>query len=68
VDLALNKLADGDTCHIDVDELQKLAQCLTREGFSPFLSCILDTDKEEEQKKSAGGVSLIATLMSFQRA
>ncbi|KAJ6857778.1 hypothetical protein NC651_039262 [Populus alba x Populus x berolinensis] len=71
VDLALNKLADGDTCHIGVDELQKLAQCLTPEGFASFLSCILDTDKEKEQKqkKSPGeGVRLIVTLMSFQRA
>ncbi|GAB4854063.1 hypothetical protein Ancab_022645 [Ancistrocladus abbreviatus] len=46
--LALNKLTDRDTHQIGVDELEKIAESLTPEGISSFLSCVLDTDSEQK--------------------
>lgn len=36
--LALNKLADRDTYQIGVEELEKIIECLTPDGVTPFLS------------------------------
>lgn len=46
--LALNKIADRDTYHIGVEELEKAAEALNPDRIIPFLSCILDTDSEQK--------------------
>ncbi|CAN0901319.1 TORTIFOLIA1-like protein 2 [Linum grandiflorum] len=63
--LALNKLADRDTCHIGADELEKVAESLTADGITPFLSCILDTDKEQKSAVRKECVRLIGMMVSF---
>ncbi|GAV59730.1 hypothetical protein CFOL_v3_03261 [Cephalotus follicularis] len=66
--LALNKLADRDTYQIGVDELEKTAECLTLDGISPFLSCILDTDSEQKSAVRKECVKLMAALVRFHEA
>ncbi|KAB2614484.1 microtubule-associated protein TORTIFOLIA1 [Pyrus ussuriensis x Pyrus communis] len=39
--IAMNKLADRDTYQLGVEELEKMAECLTPDGFAPFLSYIM---------------------------
>lgn len=63
--VALKKLADRDTCQIGVDELEKMAECLTPDGVSPFLSCILDTDKEQKSAVRKECIRLIGALVNF---
>ncbi|XP_038698488.1 TORTIFOLIA1-like protein 2 isoform X1 [Tripterygium wilfordii] len=63
--VALNKLADRDTCQIAADELTKTAECLTAEGIGPFLSCILDTDSEQKSAVRKECVRLMGTLATF---
>ena len=60
--LALNKLADRDTYQIGVEELDKLAECLTSEKIAPFVSCILDTDSEQKSAVRKECVRLMGTL------
>ncbi|CAN1761949.1 TORTIFOLIA1-like protein 2 [Linum perenne] len=63
--LALNKLVDRDTCHIGADELEKVAESLTPDGITPFLSCILETDKEQKSSVRKECVRLIGMMVSF---
>ncbi|KAG8373913.1 hypothetical protein BUALT_Bualt11G0074700 [Buddleja alternifolia] len=60
--LALNKLADRDTHQIGVEELEKTVECLTPDGFVPFLSCILDTDSEQKSAVRKECIHLMGTL------
>ncbi|CAI0553321.1 unnamed protein product [Linum tenue] len=62
--LALNKLADRDTCHIGADELERVAESLTTDGIGPFLSCILDTDKEQKSAVRKECVRLIGMVVT----
>ncbi|EEF34566.1 Microtubule-associated protein TORTIFOLIA1, putative [Ricinus communis] len=62
---ALNKLADRDTCQIGADELEKTAQSLSPDGILPFLSCILDTDKEQKSSVRKECVRLMGVLVHF---
>ncbi|KAM2425045.1 hypothetical protein ACFX1W_022532 [Malus domestica] len=57
--IAMNKLADRDTYQLGVEELEQMAECLTPDGFAPFLSCILDMDSEQ---KSAMVASIVKRL------
>lgn len=66
--LALNKLTDRDTCQIGVDELEKMAECLTPDGIAPFLSCILDTDKEQKSAVRKECIRLMGTLVTFHES
>uniref|UniRef100_M1B246 Microtubule-associated protein TORTIFOLIA1 n=1 Tax=Solanum tuberosum TaxID=4113 RepID=M1B246_SOLTU len=63
--LALNKLADRDTYHIGVEELEKIIECLTPDGVTPFLSCILDTDSEQKSSVRKESIRLMGTLANF---
>ncbi|XP_057994165.1 TORTIFOLIA1-like protein 2 [Hevea brasiliensis] len=63
--LALSKLADRDTCQIGVDDLEKIAQSLTPEEITPFLSCILDTDKEQKSTVRKECIRLMGVLVNF---
>ncbi|XP_050216436.1 TORTIFOLIA1-like protein 2 [Mercurialis annua] len=65
---ALNKLSDRDTCQIGVDDLEKIAQSLSPDGISPFLSCILDTDKEQKSAVRKECVRLMGVLAQFHNA
>ncbi|XP_022756564.1 TORTIFOLIA1-like protein 2 [Durio zibethinus] len=67
VNLALNKLADRDTYQIGVDELENIAECLTPDKISPFLSCILDTDSEQKSAVRKESIRLMATLARFHQ-
>ncbi|XWS28200.1 hypothetical protein CRYUN_Cryun25bG0045200 [Craigia yunnanensis] len=67
VNLVLNKLADRDTYQIGVDELEKIAECLTPDRISPFLSCILDTDSEKKSAVRQESIRLMATLARFHQ-
>lgn len=62
---ALNKLADRDTYQIGVEELEKMAECLTPEGIAPFLSCILDTDSEQKSAVRKECIKLVGTLVRY---
>lgn len=63
--LALNKLADRDTYQIGVEELEKMIECLTPDGVTPFLSCILDTDSEQKSSVRKESIRLMGTLANF---
>ncbi|KAJ4709158.1 microtubule-associated protein TORTIFOLIA1 [Melia azedarach] len=63
--LALNKLADRDTYQIGVDELDKLAECLTPDKIALFVSCILDTDSEQKSAVRKECIRLMGTLARF---
>ncbi|KAK4396654.1 TORTIFOLIA1-like protein 2 [Sesamum angolense] len=63
--LALNKLADRDTYQLGVEELEKTIECLTPDGFAPFLSCILDTDSEKKSAVRKECIRLMGTLATF---
>lgn len=61
----LNKLSDRDTYQIGVDELEKMAEALTPDGMSTFLSCILDTDAEQKSAVRKECIRLMGTLAKF---
>ncbi|KAL0338801.1 UNVERIFIED_CONTAM: TORTIFOLIA1-like protein 2 [Sesamum angustifolium] len=63
--LALNKLADRDTYQLGVEELEKTIERLTQDGFTPFLSCILDTDSEKKSAVRKECIRLMGTLATF---
>ncbi|KAJ7973667.1 microtubule-associated protein TORTIFOLIA1 [Quillaja saponaria] len=63
--LALNKLADRDTHQRGVDDLEKTVECLTPDGVTPFLSCILDTDSEQKSAVRKECIRLMATIATF---
>lgn len=66
--LALNKLADRDTCQIGADELEKTAQSLSADGIAPFLSCILDTDKEQKSAVRKECIRLLGVLVNYHQS
>ncbi|KAL3830104.1 hypothetical protein ACJIZ3_018906 [Penstemon smallii] len=66
--LALNKLADRDTYLIGVEELEKIVECLTPDGVSPFLSCILDTDSQQKSAVRKECIRLMGTLATFHES
>ncbi|KAF5184268.1 microtubule-associated protein TORTIFOLIA1 [Thalictrum thalictroides] len=61
----LNKLADRDTYQIGVEELEKIAQGLTLDGISPFISCIVDTDSAQKSAVRKECIRLMGTLVRF---
>lgn len=63
--IALNKLADRDTYQIAVEELEKVIECLTPNGITPFLSCILDTDSEQKSAVRKECIRLMGSLASL---
>eukprot|EP01018_Ginkgo_biloba_P026768 Gb_39526 [translate_table: standard] len=63
--LVLNKLADRDTYQIAVEELQRIAETLSPEGFGPFLSCIFETDSQQKSTVRRECVKVFATLAGF---
>ncbi|KAM1087382.1 hypothetical protein ACFX2B_012766 [Malus domestica] len=63
--IAMNKLADRDTYQLGVEELEKMAECLTPDGFAPFLSCILDTDSEQKSAVRKECIRLMGTLVRY---
>ncbi|KAF6157297.1 hypothetical protein GIB67_004235 [Kingdonia uniflora] len=48
VNSCLNKLSDRDTLAIATTELESMARSLSHDSFSPFLTCILNTDSSEK--------------------
>ncbi|RWV81674.1 hypothetical protein GW17_00056884 [Ensete ventricosum] len=60
--LSLNKLADRDTYHIGVEELEKAALKLSPDMIAPFLSCVAETDAEQKSAVRAECVRLMGTL------
>lgn len=59
---ALNKLADRDTQHIAVEDLERIAENLTPEGISLCLSCLYDTDSQQKAAVRKECVKLFGTL------
>ncbi|XP_010255522.1 PREDICTED: microtubule-associated protein TORTIFOLIA1-like [Nelumbo nucifera] len=58
----LNKLSDRDTLAIATSELESIARNLTHESFSPFLTCIYDTDSSEKTPVRKQCVRLLGFL------
>ncbi|XP_031480528.1 TORTIFOLIA1-like protein 4 [Nymphaea colorata] len=58
----LNKLADRDTFRLASAELESLARSLTPELFSPFLSCLSDTDSEQKAPVRRECARLLGTM------
>ncbi|XP_068652250.1 TORTIFOLIA1-like protein 4 [Aristolochia californica] len=58
----LNKLSDRDTFTIASTELEAIALTLTPDSFSPFLSCIYDTDSSHKSPVRKQCVRLFSTL------
>ncbi|CAN6448511.1 unnamed protein product [Victoria cruziana] len=58
----LNKLADRDTFSLASAELESLARSLAPELFSPFLSCISDTDSEQKAPVRRECARLLGTM------
>lgn len=65
--LALNKISDRDTYQIGVEELEKTIKCLSPEGVSPFLSCILDTDSDQKKAVRKECIRLMGMLATFHQ-
>ncbi|GMH11796.1 hypothetical protein Nepgr_013637 [Nepenthes gracilis] len=63
--LALNKLTDRDTHQIGVDELEKIAESLTHERITPFLSCILDIDSEQKSAVRKECIRMMGVLVTI---
>ncbi|KAI5059078.1 hypothetical protein GOP47_0025397 [Adiantum capillus-veneris] len=62
---ALNKLADRDTQHIAVEDLERIAETLTPEGISLCLSCLYDTDSQQKPTVRKECVRMFGTLASL---
>ncbi|KAG9456718.1 hypothetical protein H6P81_001226 [Aristolochia fimbriata] len=58
----LNKLSDRDTFTIASAELETMAQTLNPDSFSPFLSCIYDTDASHKSPVRKQCVRLFSTM------
>ncbi|KAF8399363.1 hypothetical protein HHK36_015228 [Tetracentron sinense] len=58
----LNKLSDRDTHAIAVTELESISRNLTHDSFSPFLTCIYDTDSSEKSPVRKQCVRLLGLL------
>ncbi|KVI01465.1 Armadillo-like helical [Cynara cardunculus var. scolymus] len=65
--LALNKISDRDTYQIGVEELERSIKCLSPEGVSPFLSCILDTDSDQKKAVRKECIRLMGMLATFHQ-
>ena len=59
---ALNKIADRDTYHIGLDELEKMADTLAPDMIGPFLSCVIDADAEQKSAVRKECIMVIGTL------
>eukprot|EP00253_Pinus_taeda_P017584 PITA_17584 len=59
---AINKLSDRDTYTIASAELESVARSLNSDGFSPFLSCLYDTDSQQKSTVRKECVKLFATM------
>ncbi|MCO5603664.1 hypothetical protein L7F22_057815 [Adiantum nelumboides] len=62
---ALNKLADRDTQHIAVEDLERIAESLGPEGISLCLSCLYDTDIQQKAAVRKECVKMFGTLASL---
>ncbi|XP_077237915.1 TORTIFOLIA1-like protein 5 [Tasmannia lanceolata] len=60
--ISLNKLSDRDTHAIASSELESIAQNLTSDSFSPFLSCIYETDSSQKSPVRRQCVRLLSVL------
>ncbi|OVA09131.1 HEAT [Macleaya cordata] len=58
----LNKLSDRDTHAIATTELESIARNLSHDSFSPFLTCIYDTDSSEKAPVRKQCVRLLGFL------
>ncbi|KAF8407977.1 hypothetical protein HHK36_007117 [Tetracentron sinense] len=58
----LNKLSDRDTHAIASAELESIARNLTHDSFSPFLTCIYNTDSSEKSPVRKQCVRLLGFL------
>lgn len=58
----LNKLSDRDTLAVATSELESIAKSLNCESFSPFLSCLHNTDASSKSPVRKQCVSLLALL------
>ncbi|XP_062111767.1 TORTIFOLIA1-like protein 4 [Humulus lupulus] len=58
----LNKLSDRDTLALAAAELESIARSLGHDSFSPFLSCIHNTDDSSKPHVRRQCVSLIGLL------
>lgn len=59
---ALNKLADRDTQHIAVEDLERIAEALSPEGISLCLSCLYETNLQQKSAVRKECVKLFGTL------
>ncbi|KAH7352635.1 hypothetical protein KP509_19G055000 [Ceratopteris richardii] len=62
---ALNKLADRDTQHIAVEDLERIAEALTPEGISLCLSCLYETDSQQKPAVRKECVKMFGVLASL---
>lgn len=62
---SLNKLSDRDTCHLGVEELEKMVCGLGAEGITPFLSGIIETDSEQKSAVRKECVRIMGVLARF---
>ncbi|XP_057869592.1 TORTIFOLIA1-like protein 2 [Cryptomeria japonica] len=60
--VAINKLSDRDTYQIAAQELHGVAQSLSPDALSPFLTCLCDTDSRQKSIVRKECVKLFATL------
>ena len=58
----LNKLSDRDTLAIAAAELELIARSLNQDSFSPFLSCIHNTDSSSKSPVRKQCVHLLSVL------
>ncbi|KAH9331209.1 hypothetical protein KI387_003317 [Taxus chinensis] len=59
---AINKLSDRDTYKIASEELEGVAQGLNTDAFSPFLTCLCDTDSRQKSIVRKECVNLFGVL------
>eukprot|EP00249_Psilotum_nudum_P002119 c15000_g1_i1 orf=1-822(-) len=62
---ALNKLADRDTQHIAVEDLENIAESLSPEGISVFLSCLYETDPQQKSAVRKECVKMFGILANL---
>ncbi|XP_061360821.1 TORTIFOLIA1-like protein 4 [Gastrolobium bilobum] len=61
----LNKLSDRDTLSVAAAELESIARTLSQDSFSPFLSCIHNTDSSSKSPVRKQCVHLLNLLSRF---
>lgn len=64
---SLNKLSDRDTYTIACTELETIAQSLTPDSFSSFLSCIYATDSSHKSPVRRQCVRILSVLAAAHR-